>query len=149
MENHWIYCSPLTGVFYQLLGPHLTGYKVAHHAKGVQHVHPFLNCCVVVPLLNYCRGSSTISSDKKVVVVSNLYDGLDWYMISNCAFSRLVPIHITKNVIIPVQFVDRDSLLITGGTSGIAKVLDACTVETIQALDHDCWSYPTLLSLTF
>ena len=70
--------------------------------------------------------------------MSNLYDGLDWYKIHDRAFSRSVPIRIAKNVIIPVQFADGDNLLITGGTSGMAKVLDARTAETIQTLDHDC-----------
>jgi hypothetical protein len=70
--------------------------------------------------------------------VSNLYDGLDWYKISDRAFNRSVPIRIAKNVIIPVQFADEDNLLITGGTSGMAKVLDARTTETVQTLDHDC-----------
>jgi hypothetical protein len=71
-------------------------------------------------------------------VVSNLYDGLDWYKIPDRTFSRSVPIRIAKNVIIPVQFVDGDALLVTGGTSGMAKVLDARTAETVQTLDHDC-----------
>ena len=71
-------------------------------------------------------------------MVSNLYDGLDWYKIPDRTFSRSVPIRIAKNVIIPVQFVDGDDLLITGGTSGMAKVLDARTAETIQTLDHEC-----------
>ena len=74
------------------------------------------------------------------MVVSNLYDGLDWYKIPDRTFSRSVPIRIAKNVIIPAQFVDGDSLLVTGGTSGMAKVLDARTAETIQTLDHDCRS---------
>jgi hypothetical protein len=75
-------------------------------------------------------------------VVSNLYDGLDWYKIPDRTFSRSVPIRIAKNVIIPVQFVDGDTFLVTGGTSGMTKVLDARTAETIQTLDHDCRSCP-------
>ena len=74
-------------------------------------------------------------------MVSNLYDGLDWYKIPDHTLSHSVPIHIAKNVIIPVQFGEEDNLLITGGTSGMAKVLDARTAETIQTLDHDCRSY--------
>ena len=73
-------------------------------------------------------------------MVSNLYDGLDWYKIPDHTFSHSVPIRITKNVIIPVQFADGDNLLITGGTSGMAKVLNAHTSETVQTLDHDCRS---------
>jgi hypothetical protein len=90
-------------------------------------------------------GCSSVSSDERVVVVSNLYDGLDWYKIPDRTFSRSVPIRIAKNVIIPVQFADRDSLLITGGTSGMAKVLDARTAETIQTLDHDCMAYSVFI----
>jgi WD40 repeat protein len=75
-------------------------------------------------------------------VVSNLFDGLDWYKIPDRRFSRLVQIRIAKNLVVPVQFADGDSLLITGGTSGLAKVLDARTGETIQTLDHDCKSSP-------
>ena len=56
-------------------------------------------------------------------MVSNLYDGLDWYKIPDRAFSHSVPICIAKNVIVLVQFADEDKLLITGGTSGMAKVL--------------------------
>ena len=95
-------------------------------------------------LLTTPSGCSTVSSDEKIVVVSNLYDGLDWYKIPDRAFSRSVPIRIAKNVIIPVRFADEDALLITGGTSGMAKVLDARTAETIQTLDHDCRPYPML-----
>ena len=76
-------------------------------------------------------------------MVSNLYDGLDWYKIPNCTFSRSVPTRIAKNVIIPVQFFDKDTVLITGGTSGTAKLLDARTAETIQTLEHNCKSYST------
>ena len=93
------------------------------------------------PLSRYSTipsGCSTVSYDENVIVVSNLYDGLDWYKIPDRAFSRSVPIRIAKNVIIPVQFAGGDNLLITGGTSGMAKVLDARTAETIQTLDHDC-----------
>lgn len=113
---------------------------MAHHAEGVQHVGLLLNCYTTTHCSTIPSGCSTVSSDEKVVVVSNLYDGLDWYKIPDRAFSRSVPIRIAKNVIIPVHFVDGDALLITGGTSGMAKVLDACTAETIQTLDHDCTS---------
>ena len=113
---------------------------MAHHAEGMQHVGLLLNCHQLYHYSPISSGCSTISSDEKVVVVSNLYDGLDWYKIPDRTFSRSVPIRIAKNVIVPVQFVDGDALLITGGTSGMAKVLDARTAETIQTLDHDCRS---------
>ena len=75
--------------------------------------------------------------------MSNLYDGLDWYKVPDRTFSRSVPTRIAKNVIIPVQFFDEDAVLVTGGTSGTAKVLDARTAETIQMLEHDRKSFDT------
>ena len=115
---------------------------MAHHTEGMQYVSLLPICHVTVPSLIARSGCSTVSFDEKVVVVSNLYDGLDWYKIPDRAFSRSVPIRIAKNVIVPVRFADGDALLIAGGTSGMAKVLDARTAETIQTLDHDCRSYP-------
>ena len=81
--------------------------------------------------------SSAVSPDEKVVVVANLYDGLDWYKIPDRTFSRSVPLRINHNVPIPVLLVDRGKTLLVGGTSGNVKVLDAHTAETIQTLDHD------------
>jgi hypothetical protein len=81
--------------------------------------------------------SCAVSPDEKVLVVANLYDGLDWYKIPDRAFSRSVPLRINHNVPIPVLLVDSGKTLLVGGTSGNAKVLDAHTAETIQTLDHN------------
>ena len=89
-------------------------------------------------LLIDLSASSAVSPDEKVVVVANLYDGLDWYSIPDRTFSRSVPLHINHNVPIPVLLVDGGKTLLVGGTSGNVKVLDAHTAETIQKLDHDC-----------
>lgn len=88
--------------------------------------------------LNLSSASSTVSPDEKIVVVANLYDGLDWYKIPDRSFSRSVPLRINHNVPIPVLLVDMGNTLLVGGTSGSVKVLDAHTAETIQMLDHDC-----------
>jgi WD40 repeat protein len=81
--------------------------------------------------------SSAVSPDEKVLVVANLYDGLDWYKIPDRTFSRSVPLRINHNVPIPVLLVDGGKFLLVGGTSGTVKVLDAKTAETVQTLDHD------------
>lgn len=88
-------------------------------------------------LIYHYSASSAVSPDEKVVVVANLYDGLDWYKISDRAFSRSVPLRISHNVPIPVLLVDGGNILLVGGTSGNAKILDAHTAETIQILDHN------------
>ena len=95
--------------------------------------------CVCRPsgvLINH-SASSTVSPDEKVVVVANLYDGLDWYKIPDRTFSRSVPLRINHNVPIPVSLVDEGKTLLVGGTAGTVKVLDAHTAETVQTLDHD------------
>lgn len=81
-------------------------------------------------------GRSTISLDEKTLVVSNLYDGLDWYSIPNRAFSRAVPIRIVRNKPIPVLFIDNGNAIMVGGSSGAVRILDSRTAETMQTLDH-------------
>lgn len=71
------------------------------------------------------------------MVATNLYDGLDWYSISDRLFTRTSPLKIRVNVAIPVIFIHCGSALLIGGTSGCAKVYDARTSETLQNLDHD------------
>jgi hypothetical protein len=70
-------------------------------------------------------------------VVSNLYDGLDWYSIPERTFSRAVPIRITRNKPIPVLFINEGDALVVGGSSGDARILDSRTAETLQTLEHD------------
>lgn len=77
-----------------------------------------------------------MSLDEKVIIVANLYDGLDWYNIPDRTFSRSVPLRINHNVPIPVLLVDGGNTLLVGGTSGSVKILNPHTAETIQALDH-------------
>ena len=85
--------------------------------------------------------------DEKTLVVSNLYDGLDWYNISDRVFSRAVPVRIVQNKPIPVLFIDNGNAIMVGGSSGAARILDSRTAETIQTLDHNGGSLPTALPL--
>jgi len=101
-------------------------------------------CCMYVhgPLTSdsadeFYSGRSTISLDQKTLVVSNLYDGLDWYNIPDRAFSRAVPIRITRNKPLPVLFIDDGDAIIIGGSSGEVRILDSRTAETLQTLEHD------------
>ena len=109
---------------------------MADYAKDLQHVH-FRSCRQIIACLSVRSASSAVSPDEKVVVVANLYDGLDWYKIPDRTFSRSVPLRINYNVPIPVLLVDGGKILLVGGTSGTVKVLDANTAETIQTLEHD------------
>ena len=110
---------------------------MANHAENMQHVRFHRGRWILGYSLIDHRASSTVSPDEKVVVVANLYDGLDWYKIPDRSFSRSVPLRINQNLPIPVLLVDGGKTLLVGSTSGNVKVLDAHTAETIQTLEHD------------
>lgn len=110
---------------------------MANHAENMQHVRSHRYQRILEYSLIDHSASSTVSPDEKVVVVANLYDGLDWYKIPDRSFSRSVPLRINQNLPIPVLLVDGGKTLLVGSTSGNVKVLDAHTAETIQTLEHD------------
>ena len=80
-----------------------------------------------------------ISPGEKHIVVSNLFDGLDFYSIADRTLSHSVPCPINhqKNVPVPVLFNSDGSVIIVGGTSGSVRVLDSSSCETLQVLSHD------------
>ncbi|KAF9778446.1 WD40-repeat-containing domain protein [Thelephora terrestris] len=84
-------------------------------------------------------GYSAISPDEKHLAVSNLFDGLDWYSITEHKLSHSVPcpINLQNNVPIPVRFGADGGIIIVGGSSGNARILDSMTAETMQTLSHD------------
>lgn len=86
-----------------------------------------------------CSGWSAISPGEKHIVVSNLFDGLDFYSIADRAVSHSVPCPINqqKNAPVPVLFNSDGNVIIVGGTSGSVRVLDSSSCETLQILSHD------------
>jgi WD40 repeat protein len=86
-----------------------------------------------------CSGWSAISPGEKHIVVSNLFDGLDFYSIANCTLSHSVPCPINQqsNALVPVLYSSDGSAVIVGGTSGSVRVLDSRSCETLQVLSHD------------
>lgn len=83
-------------------------------------------------------GRSCVSPDGKLVVVSNMYDGVDFYSISTHAFSHTVIYRVNPhmNSPIPVEFLPDGRAILIGGTYGSARMVDAQTSETIQLLPH-------------
>ena len=83
-------------------------------------------------------GRSCISPDGKFVVVSNMYDGVDFYSIPSHAFSHTVLYRVNPHVNspIPVEFIPDGRTLLIGGTYGSARMIDTQTSETIQLLPH-------------
>ncbi|KAF9653289.1 hypothetical protein BDM02DRAFT_3062183, partial [Thelephora ganbajun] len=75
----------------------------------------------------------------KHVVVSNLFDGLDFYSIADRTLSHSVPCPINQqcNTLVPVLFSSNGSAVIVGGTSGSVRILDSRSCKTLQVLSHD------------
>lgn len=78
-------------------------------------------------------------------MVSNLFDGLDFYSIANRALSHSVPCPMNQqdNGLVPVLYSNDGSILIVGGSSGSMRVLDSRSCETLQILSHDGRSLST------
>jgi len=92
-----------------------------------------------LPNLFVCSGSSAVSPGEKHIVVSNLFDGLDFYSIADRVLSHSVPCPINQqnNVPVPVLFSGDGNTVIVGGTSGSVRILDSGSCETLQVLSHD------------
>lgn len=84
-----------------------------------------------------------MSPDERFVAVSNLFDGFDWYSLSDRAIRHTIPIRINpqKNLPVPVIFAANGDVVIIGGTNRGARVLDSRTSETTQLLPHDGTSH--------
>lgn len=92
------------------------------------------------PIIDFSRsGWSAVSPGEKHIVVSNLFDGLDFYSVADRALSHSIPCPINQqeNALIPVLFRDNGSTIIVGGTSGSVRVLDSSSYETLQVLSRD------------
>ena len=84
-----------------------------------------------------------MSPDNKFVVVSNLFDGFDWYSILDRTIRHTIPIRIDQqeNLPVPVKFTKAGDAIIAGSTTGGARVLDSRTSETVQLLPQDGSSF--------
>jgi len=125
----------------QLLGCIFDECFVEYCATILQHVrivYPEVCSCDLVTDFT-CSGWSAISPGEKHIVVSNLFDGLDFYSIVDRTLSHSVPCPMNQqnNALVPVLFNSNGSAVIVGGTSGSVRVLDSQSCETLQVLSHD------------
>ena len=84
-------------------------------------------------------GRSALSPDEESLVVSNLYDGVDWYSMKDRRLTQSATFRIDAdlNVILPILFINNWSAVLLGSSCGHARIFDAQTTETIQTLDHN------------
>ena len=69
------------------------------------------------------------------LAVTNLFDGMDVYAMSDQRRLHTVPVNITQNVSAPVLFLDNDSIIFGGG-SGLVHIAKGEPSTVIQTLKH-------------
>jgi hypothetical protein len=89
------------------------------------------------------RGCSALSPDEKLLAVTNLYDGIDWYALGSnhfmdASFQHTTTHPIPENVILPITFIYGGSAVLSGTSYGCARIADANTWSLIGKLTHEC-----------
>ncbi|KAH9917208.1 uncharacterized protein B0H18DRAFT_884063, partial [Fomitopsis serialis] len=94
-----------------------------------------------LPLKRARIGRSSLSQNKKVLVVSNLHDGFDMYRLSGqlhlCTFKTKA----LMNIPLPVLFIHDGRAVLTGSDTGCVSIYDCATTLVMQALAHGGCSY--------
>lgn len=121
-----------------MLGYQIHGNKVENLSAHTLHVR-LVSCLTLRFTEHLSSGRSSVSPDERFIVVSNLFDGFDWYSLSDKTLRHTIPIHINPqmNLPVPVTFTKDGHAVVAGGTSKNARVLDSRTSETTQLLPHD------------
>lgn len=88
------------------------------------------------------RGCSAVSPDQKVLAVTNLYDGIDWYSLDSnhfmdTSFQHTTPHAISENVILPVVFIHNGSAVLSGTSTGCARITSVNDYSLVKSFQHD------------
>ncbi|KAA1479369.1 hypothetical protein DENSPDRAFT_760072, partial [Dentipellis sp. KUC8613] len=81
-------------------------------------------------------GQAALSTNEKLIAVSNLCDGFDVYRMSDGTHLHHFPITVTCNCILPVLFVHDDHALLCGSASGLVTIYDIKSQSLRQVLHH-------------
>ena len=89
------------------------------------------------------RGCSAVSPNEKFLAVTNLYDGIDWYSLDSnhfmdASFQCSTPHAISENVILPVTFVHGSTAVLSGTSTGCARLTNVKDFSLAESLQHDC-----------
>jgi len=82
-------------------------------------MYSYLSLPCVQFFLTKVRGCSAVSPDEKILAMTNLYDGIDWYSLNSNHFidtllQNTTPHTISENVILPVTFIQNGTALLSG-----------------------------------
>ncbi|KAI9430648.1 WD40-repeat-containing domain protein, partial [Lactarius indigo] len=86
---------------------------------------------------------SAVSSNGKVLAVTNLYDGIDWYSLNSnhfmdASFQYTTHHTIPDNVILPITFVHGNTAVLSGTSYGCARITTVKDRTLAESLRHDC-----------
>jgi len=90
-----------------------------------------------------CRGCSAVSPNEKMLAVTNLYDGIDWYSLNSNHFMDASFQHTTthptpENVILPVIFIHSNVAVLSSTSYGCARITTVKDWALAERLRHDC-----------
>ena len=84
-----------------------------------------------------------MSLDEKILAVTNLYDGIDWYSLDSNHFMDSSHQHTTthtnpENVILPITFIHGSSTVLSGTSYGCARITSVKDWALVETLRHEC-----------
>ncbi|RDX40375.1 hypothetical protein OH76DRAFT_1299375, partial [Lentinus brumalis] len=79
-------------------------------------------------------GRLAVSPNEELLAVSNLFDGFDVYRIKDQTHLFTISADTAVNIPLPVMFIHAGSALLTGSSSGQARICSAEDGSTIQTL---------------
>ena len=84
-----------------------------------------------------------VSPNQKILAMTNLYDGIDWYALDSnhfmdTPFQNTTPYTISKNVILPVIFVHNGAAVLLGTLTGCAQITNLKDHSLVESLQHGC-----------
>ncbi len=89
-----------------------------------------------------CRGCSIVSRNEKILALTNLYDGIDWYSLDSNHFMDASYQHtsthpIPDNVILPITFIHGSSAVLSGTSDGYARITTVTDWALAERLRHN------------
>ena len=84
-----------------------------------------------------------VSPNQKILAVTNMYDGMDWYSLDSnhfmdTPFQNTTPHAISENVILPVVFVHKGTAVLLGTLTGCAQITSLKDYSLVELLQHGC-----------
>ncbi len=84
-----------------------------------------------------------VSPNQKILAITNLYDGIDWYSLDSnhfidTPFQNTMPHTILENVILPMTFIHNGTTVLSGTSMGCAQITSLKDHSGVELLQHDC-----------